>query len=218
MKRKTGMGAQKRTVLVALGIRADGRREIIDFQQAQGESQAAWEAFLNHLYQGGLKGSGLKLILTDGGKGLQAALPLVYGPIPVQRCWAHKTRNVLNKVKKADQPMVKQDLHRISHAETLPQAQQAAKRFLEHWQNTDPKAVLCLQKDLPDLLTFHRVDLALPKTALRTTNAIERRFREVRRRTRPMGVFSDHTSIDRIVFSVFSHENKKETTFTPFLT
>lgn len=107
MKRKTGLGAQKRTVLVALGIRADGKKEVINFRQTSSESQYAWEGFLNHLYARGLTGENLKLILTDGGKGLKAALPLVYGQVPVQRCWAHKTRNVLNCVKKADQPCQK---------------------------------------------------------------------------------------------------------------
>ena len=110
LKRKTGAGAQKRTVLVALGIRADGKKEIIDFRQTSSESQSAWEGFLNHLYQRGFEGSTLKLIITDGGSGLQAALPLVYGQIPHQRCWAHKTRNILNTVKRADQKALKTKL------------------------------------------------------------------------------------------------------------
>jgi len=80
-----------------------------------------------------------------------------------------------------------------------------------------PAAVACLTQDLPELSAFLQVQSPLPPAALRTTNAIERRFREVRRRTRPMGTFSDHTSIDRILFTVFSHENHKEGTATPFL-
>jgi hypothetical protein len=91
-------------------------KEIIDFRQVYGESQSAWEAFLQDLYRRGLEGQSLKLIIIDGGKGLLAALPLVYGDVPIQRCWAHKTRNVLNYVKRADQKKVKRDLHRISHA------------------------------------------------------------------------------------------------------
>ena len=78
LKHKSGAGAKKRVVLVALGITADGRKEVIDFYMAQGESQAAWEAFLNDLYRRGLTGDILELIVTDGGKGLLAALPLVY--------------------------------------------------------------------------------------------------------------------------------------------
>jgi len=217
LKRRTGVGSQKRPVLVALGILPDGRREVIDFRQAFSESQAEWEGFLNDLYRRGLKGESLKLIVTDGGTGLKAALPLVYGEIPVQLCWAHKTRNILDKVRRPDQQSVKKDLHHISHAQNIPAAQAAAQRFVTRWQELYPKATACLVRDLPQLLTFLSARLRLPATALRTTNAIERRFREVRRRTRPMGSFSDHTSIDRIMFAVFSYENQKEGTATPFL-
>jgi len=90
MKRKTGIGVQKRSVLVALGIKSDGKKEIIDFRKVYGESQSAWEAFLQDLYRRGLEGQSLKLIIIDGGKGLKAALPLVYGDVPIQRCWAHE--------------------------------------------------------------------------------------------------------------------------------
>ncbi len=218
IKRKTGTGTQKRTVLVALGIRLDGKKEIIDFRQAPSERQSHWEAFLDNLYKRGLKGEHLQLIISDGGKGLLAALPFAYPQIPVQRCWAHKARNVLNYAKRADQKAMKRDLHRISHARNLRSAQQAAQRFLLRWECQYPQAAQCLKKDLPELLTFFQISVPLKATALRTTNAIERRFREVRRRTRPMGVFSDHTSVDRILFSVFAYENfKEEKTRTPFL-
>jgi transposase-like protein len=217
MKRKTSIGVQKRSVLVALGITSDGKKEIIDFRQVSGESQSAWEAFLHDLYRRGLEGQSLKLIIIDGGKGLLAALPLVYSDVPIQRCWAHKTRNVLNYVKRADQKKVKKSLHRISHARNLREAHKAAQRFVARWQTSYPKAVRCLSQDLPELLSFLQVKISLPPSALRTTNAIERRFREVRRRTRPMGTFSDHTSMDRIMFSVFAYENLKQGTNTPFL-
>jgi putative transposase len=217
LRRKTGTGAQRRTMLVALGIKPDGKKEIIDFRQVQGESKTAWEGFLNHLYQRGLRGDTLKLIVVDGGKGLLGAIDLVYGQVPLQRCWAHKTRNVLNYVKRVDQEKVKRSLHRISHALNLREAQKAAQQFILRWQGSYPKAVECLQKDLAESLSFLRIKSELSPSVLRTTNAIERRFREVRRRTRPMGTFSDRTSMERILFSVFTHENLKQRTATPFL-
>jgi transposase-like protein len=204
-------------MLVALGINADGNKEIIDFCQATGESQSAWEGFLNHLHKRGLKGESLKLIVVDGGKGLLAALPLVYGHVPIQRCWTHKARNVLNYVKRADQERVKRSLHRISHARNLRAAQRAAQRFVARWKGGYPKAVDCLQKDLPELLSFLQIKAQLAPSVIRTTNAIERRFVEVRRRSRPMGTFSDRTSMERILFSVFTYENLKQRTATPFL-
>ncbi len=217
MKRKTGIGVQKRSVLVALGIKSNGKKEVIDFQQVYGESQSAWEVFLNNLYRRGLQGQSLQLIVIDGAKGLRAALPLVYGDVPIQRCWVHKTRNVLNYVKRADQKKLRKYLHRVSHARNLREAHKAAQRFVARWQAAYPKAVQCLRQDLPELLTFLQIKVPLSPSALRTTNAIERLFREVRRRTRPMGTFSDHTSMDRIMFSIFAYENLNEGTSTPFL-
>jgi transposase-like protein len=156
MRRKTGVGAQRRTMVVALGIKPDGKKEVIDFRQVPGESQSAWEGFLNGLYQRGLEGNALKLMVVDGGKGLLAALPLVYGHMPIERCWTHKTRNILNYVKRADQERVKQSLHRISHASNLRKAQRAAQRFVVRWKGIYPKSVDCLQRDLPICLVFFK--------------------------------------------------------------
>ena len=218
LKRKTGAGSVKRVVLVALGISPEGKKEVIDFCIAQGESQAAWEAFLNDLYRRGLDGEGLEMIITDGGNGLLAALPLVYPGISTQRCWAHKTRNVLNYVKKADREAVKADLHKISYASGIGKAQTAVGEFSEKWKHIYPKAVACLLADEEELLSFLQVKEPDLWSMIRTTNAIERRFKEVRRRTRPMGVFADRTSMSRILYAVFTYENLRQGTSTPFLT
>jgi transposase-like protein len=215
MKRKSGAGSRKRVVLVALGITRDGKKEVIDFYQANGESEAEWSAFLNELFVRGLTGEGVDIIVVDGGKGLLAALGLVYPRIPLQRCWAHKTRNVLDKVKDNDREKVKRALHRISHAKNVREARRAVSRFSLRWKKEYPKAVACLVDDIDDLLEFLRMPVEW-RNSCRTTNAIERRFREVRRRTRPMGVFSDRASIERIMFALFLYENKKEGV-TPFL-
>jgi transposase-like protein len=142
-------------------------------------------------------------------------LPTAYPEVPVQRCWAHKIRNVLNKVRKPDQAAIKADLHRIMNATTLPAAWSAARRFTDRWESIYPKAAACLRADLDDLLTCFRYP-SLQRKAVRTTNAIERRFREVRRRTRPMGTFQDRTSMERILFAVFMHENRNQGLATPF--
>jgi putative transposase len=210
LSRKTGAGALKRPVLVALGIRADGRREILDFRLAGSESAAEWERFLSDLHRRGLAGKRLDMICVDGGQGLVAALPIVYPDVPVQRCWAHKIRNVLDKVRVADQRAVKAGLHAVMNAHHRVAARAAARRFADRWQETYPKAVACLRNDLDELLTCFRYKTLPERKAVRTTNAIERRFREVRRRTRPMGVFQDRTSMDRILFAVFTHENQNQ--------
>jgi transposase-like protein len=217
LARKTGAGALRRPVLVALGLRPDGKKEIIDFRLAGSESAAEWEQFLTDLYRRGLTGEGLDMICVDGGAGLLAALPAAFPQIPVQRCWAHKIRNVLNKVRKADQPKVKRALHKIMNAANTPAARSAARHFAERFREQYPAAVACLRNDLDDLLTCFRYKTEAERRAVRTTNAIERRFREVRRRTRPMGTFQDKTSMDRILFAVFTHENKSQGVSTPFL-
>ena len=217
LARKTGAGAIKRPVLVALGLRPDGKKEIIDFRLAQSESAAEWERFLGDLIRRGLVGDALEMICIDGGAGLLAALPTAYPGIPVQRCWAHKIRNVLDKVRRADQPAVKAGLHAVMSAKTVPQARSAARRLADRWEKTYPKAVACLRDDLDELLTCWRYKSLDQRKQVRTTNAIERRFREVRRRTRPMGVFSDRTSMDRILFAVFNHENRNQGLSSPLL-
>jgi putative transposase len=217
LSRKTGAGALRRPVLVALGLRHDGKKEIVDFRLAGSESAAEWELLLTDLYRRGLTGEGLDMICVDGGAGLIAALPMVYDKIPVQRCWAHKIRNILNKVRTTDEKAVKADLHAVMNAQTAQMARSAARRFAKRWSEAYPAAVACLRNDLDELLAYFRYKTLADRKAVRTTNAIERRFREVRRRTRPMGVFQDKTSMDRILFAVFTHENKMQGISAPFL-
>ena len=123
---------------------------------------------------------------------------------------------MLAKVRKPDQAAIKASLHRIMNAASLPAAWSAARRFADRWQAICPKAVACLRADLDDLLTCFRYPSLAERRAVRTTDEIERRFREVRRRTRPMGTFQDRTSMDRILFAVFIHENRNQGLATPF--
>jgi putative transposase len=210
LARKTGAGALKRPVLVALGLLPDGKKEVIDFRLALSESEREWETFLNGLVRRGLTGSSTELVVVDGGQGLRSALDTVLPHIHVQRCWAHKTRNLTDKVRKADREAVKRSLRLIYLAATVTQARKAARRFADRWEATYPAVVRSLRNDLDDLLAFFVFKDEQWRIWTRTTNAIERRFREVRRRTRPMGVFSDRTSMERILFAVFTYENQQQ--------
>jgi putative transposase len=215
LKSKGAAKVQKKILLCAFGITAQGKQEMIDFYAAASESQACWEAFLNDLYRRGLIGECCELIVTDGGKGLHAALQIAYPKILTQRCWAHKSRNVLDKVKKKDQPAVKKALNRISHALNQRQATEAYWRLSTRWRKAYPKAVACLKNDLDQLLHFFQIKRPELWSRLRTTNLIERSFREVRRRTRPMGVMANTRSLQRIVFAVFNHLNENWHQNTP---
>jgi transposase-like protein len=217
LSRKTGMGASRRPVLVVLGIRHDGKKEVIDFRLAASESAAEWETFLTDLWKRGLTGEGVEVISVDGGKGLLSVLRDHYGVIPVQRCWAHKLRNLTDKVRARDREAVKEGLRKIYAAAHLLQARQRAGKWKKQWEEKYPAAVKCLFSDIDELFTcFQFKDPAFRKS-IRTTNLIERRFKEVRRRTRPMGVFSDRTSMDRILYAVFMYENKAEEVYPVFL-
>jgi putative transposase len=206
MKVKYNGRYHKRLVLVIYGITLFGRREIIDFKQAKGESQNAWEALLNGLYNRGLLGKNLKLIVMDGSAGLKAAAELVYPHVPIQRCWAHKLRNVANCCLKKYETACITDARKIYLADTPAQARIQFKLWKSAWRNRCPKAVQCFEKDLDDMLPF----LSCPKDhqiKVRTTNAIERSFREVRRRTRVISCFSNLKSSERIIFAIFCKLN-----------
>jgi hypothetical protein len=144
-------------VLVALGLRPDDRKEVIDFRLVSSESAAERERFLGDLIRRGPIADQLEMIRVDGGSGLLAAMPTAYSGVPVQRCWAHKIRNVLAKVRNADQPTVRADLHAVMNARTLPRARSAARRFADRWTADYPRAVACLRDDFdqpPHLLAL----------------------------------------------------------------
>lgn len=208
LKRRRPLGEQRRVFLCAYGIRWNGLPEMIEFYQAQGESQNAWEAFLRDLYERGLIGKNTQLVITDGSQGLHAALAVVYPRIPRQRCWAHKVRNVLDKVRVKDQPALKRTLAKIWGAKNLKAATQAYWRLASSWRTSYPAAVACLERDLDELLAFFAIPLPALWSKIRTTNPIERAFREVKRRTRPMGVFTNKESMERIVYALFAFLNR----------
>lgn len=195
-------GRKRVQMLVAYGVRRDGRRQLLAFLRSQGESQSAWEGLLGDLYRRGLQGEKLELILTDGCAGLAAAIQTVYPRVPHQRCWVHKMRNILEHVRKRDYDEVKGGAQAIYRAESRRQAEAAFRRFRQRWQREYGPMVRRLERDLPELLSFFSFPRHLWKK-LRTTNVIERCFVEVRRRTRPMVCFVNVKSVDRIIYSIF---------------
>lgn len=200
---------KRRCVLVVYGIKSTGQREIIDFQLApHGESQSAWEKFLNQLYHRGLEGSSLKLFVTDGCRSSVNAFNLVYPMAKHQLCWAHKLRNVASKLPKHIQVPCIAQAREIYKADSQDEALKLFKNWYRTWELAAPEAVKCLNSGIYDLLNFFNEPKSM-HIKLRTTNIIERSFREVRRRTRPMSCFQNQDSIQRIIFAVFMKQNKK---------
>lgn len=207
LKVRRAFGPQRVLLLVAYGIRRDGQRELLAFTRAKGESQNGWEGLLNDLFQRGLQGRHLQLVITDGCPGLARALETVYPRVRHQRCWVHKMRNILERVKRRDEKEIKSEAQKIYLAASVASARRAFERFRFHWRSRYPAMVRRLERDLPELLHF----FALPHhlwRKLRTTNVIERCFVEVRRRTRPMVVFTNVASVDRIIYAIFSRFNE----------
>src|SRR5512135_33355 len=226
LKQKGAAKVQKKIILCVYGVSWEGKKEMIDFLLATSESQNAWEGFLRDLYGRGLEGRRCELITTDGGNGLRNALEVVYPRIARQHCWAHKMRNVLDKVKKGDWEKVKKDLHRISHGKNRRAATQAYWSFCQKYRKVYPGAVRSLESEIEHLLSFYQVKLSAKERQnldaqeiqkvqmalwkkIRTTNLIERAFKEVKRRTRPMGVFGNRNSMERILYAVFFHYNSR---------
>jgi transposase-like protein len=208
LKVRRAFGPQRVLLLVAYGVRANGQRQLLAFFRARAESQAAWESFLWNLQERGLAGSHLQLVLSDGCAGLAAAIETIYPRARHQRCWVHKMRNLRDGVRRRDQAQVKRDAQRIYLASDAAQARRAFARFRFHWQAQYSGLVRRLERDLPELLTFFDFPQPLWRK-LRTTNAIERCFVEVRRRTRPMVLFTNMQSVERILYAIFYRFNEQ---------
>jgi len=174
-------GNNKQCILVLMGATEDGRKELIAISDGYRESTQSWRELLLEAKQRGLTVDP-KLATGDGALGFWAALRELYPATQEQRCWVHKTANVLNKLPKSIQARAKSMLQEIWMAETRQQANRAFDLFIESFEAKYPKAVACLVKDRDVLLTFYDFP-AEHWVHLRTTNPIESTFATVRLRT-----------------------------------
>jgi transposase-like protein len=173
---------KRQCLLVVLGATADGHKELVAVMDGYRESEQGWRELLVDLQQRGLT-LAPQLATGDGALGFWAALRKVYPQTREQRCWVHKTANVLNNLPKSVQPRAKADLHEIWMAETRAQANQAFDTFLAKYAAKYQAACECLRKDRDVLLTFYDFPAEHWKH-LRTTNPIESAFATIRLRHR----------------------------------
>lgn len=172
---------ERQCILVVIGATPEGKKELVAVQDGMRESEQSWRELLLDLKARGLT-EGPKLAVGDGALGFWAALRKVFGETREQRCWVHKTANVLNDLPKGKQGKAKSMLHDIWMAETKADANRAFDLFLETWQAKYPKAAACLAKDRDVLLAFYDFP-AEHWVHIRTTNPIESTFATVRLRT-----------------------------------
>ena len=171
----------RQCLLVIIGATEDGKKELLALDSGFRESELSWTELLLDLKHRGLKATP-ELATGDGALGFWKALAKVYGTTRWQRCWVHKTANVLNKLPKSIQPKAKEKLHQICMAPDRVEAQKHFDDFISIYEAKYPKATECLQKDRDILLTFYDFP-AEHWRHIRTTNPIESTFSTVRLRT-----------------------------------
>lgn len=172
---------KRQCILVIIGARTDGTKELVAVLDGYRESKLSWMELLSSLKERGLS-QGPKLAIGDGALGFWAALRETYPECEEQRCWVHKTANILDKMPKSVQPKAKQRIHDIYLAPTKEQALVAYNSFLTLYNKKFPEACECLSKDKDVLFTFYDFP-AEHWVHIRTTNPIESTFATVRLRT-----------------------------------
>jgi transposase-like protein len=194
-------------VLAAYGISANGTRELLDYRQALGESAVAWGALLRSLIERGLDPDAVVLAVADGADGIAAAVAEAFPDASLQRCWTHRVRNLLDAIPLAERKGALRGLRAIYRAPTKRAAVAAYWRFALVWRRRHPRLVASLEHDLDSLLAVFDLPASV-RVSLRTTNLIERAFRELRRRLRAIGALSDRRSADRILYGQVTRLNE----------
>jgi transposase-like protein len=185
---------EKQCILVLIGATPEGRKELVGFTDGARENAQDWRELLLDLKRRGLAVRP-ELAIADGALGFWKAAGEVWPTTRAQRCWVHKTANVLAKLPKSQQPKAKRALQEIWMAETKADAEAAFDAFIENYQVKYEKAAECLNKDRDALLTFYDFPAEHWKH-LRTTNPIESTFATVRHRTiRSRGCLSNRTAL-----------------------
>jgi len=208
------IGIERKMMLCAFAIHQKRpgeekpQKEILSFQLTDVEDEASWKGLLADLKGRGLKGKKLKLIITDGNPGLLKAIKQIYPFVKGQRCIAHKMRNVAVKIKKVNRPHCLKEAKLIFAADTRKESIKRFKDWEAKWIVEEERAVKCMKKDLFNCLHYYQFDKELWRS-IRTTNILERAFREVRRRTRPMNnFFTNEPSANRIMYGISEMLNK----------
>ena len=194
-------------LLVIIGVTEQGRKELVAVEDGFRESAASWETVLTSLRARGLT-TPPKLAVGDGAMGFWAALSKIYPATDHQRCWVHKTANVLNKLPKSVQPKVKADLHDIWMAETRDEAHKAFDRTVQRFEAKYPKAMACLAKDRDELLAFYDYP-AEHWVHIRTTNPIESTFATVRLRSKRSRNCGSRATTLAMVFKLLQSAQKR---------
>ena len=170
-------------VLCVLGMRIDGSYQILGFTLARAEDSNSWAELLSSIKQRGLSGKALDLVIMDDSAGCKLAIEKVFKDTPIQNCMVHKLRNVLSKTSHKHKKAMAEDLKVISGAQSPDEALLTAKEIAKKWYTKEEKAIASLRHNFEYCLTYYQYPKDIWKK-IRSTNVLEREFREVRRRTK----------------------------------
>ena len=202
-------------VLIAVGIEPNGKRKVLGVTTAMGEQELHWRNFMESLMSRGLRG--VKLIISDDHAGLKAARKAVFGGVPWQRCQFHLQQNAQAYVpKKSMQAEVAEDIRSVFNAPTLTKAEENLQEIVLKYQNCASKLSHWMEENIPEGLTVYFFPTAHRKK-IRTTNNVERVNREIKRRTKVIGVFPNENSCLRLVSAILVDISEKWETGKIFL-
>ncbi|MEJ2082901.1 MAG: IS256 family transposase [Acidobacteriota bacterium] len=197
---------ERSCLLVVIGAKYNGEKELLAVTAGYRESSESWKELLLELKSRGMS-EDPKLAIADGALGFWKALPQVFPTTKGQRCWVHKTANVLDKLPKRVQPRAKTLLHDIYMAETEREANKAFDHFIKAYSDKYPKASETLRKDRDALMAFYRFPAAHWKH-IRSTNVIESVFATVRLRTYKTKGLGTHSATLAMTFKLLQEAQK----------
>ncbi len=205
-------------LLCALAIRSDGTRKIIGFSLARSEDYDNWQKLLMDIKKRGLLGKNLKLAIIDDTQAAKNALNQLYPQLKIQTCVTHKMRNVITKTNFKSKPELIPDLKKVFDSKSKDEAIDQAKIFCKKWYIKEEKAIRSFRHNLEDCFTYFEFPEHL-WSKVRTTNILEREFREVRRRIKVFdNTFNHVQSITNYANSIFNNLNEnypaRQNTFT----
>ncbi|HQL33905.1 MAG TPA: IS256 family transposase [Treponemataceae bacterium] len=202
---RVGSQVVKQALLLAIGVDYNGERHILDTSVANSEAEVNWRAFLEGLVRRGMHG--LRMITSDDHSGLRAAIDAVFPGILWQRCQFHLQQNAHAYVtRKDDVPVVSADIRKVFNAPDYENAERYLNQLVETYQKTNPRLAAWADENLREgLSVFHIPENHRRK--MRTSNLAERQMKEIKRRTRVVGVFPNAESLLRLVATLLLEQN-----------
>ena len=199
---KQGKKTKKNPIIFVIGIKLNGEQELLTFKLAKSESEEEITKILNDVYRRGVKGKKLRIISSDGAKGIRAAIEMVYPYAQWQSCYVHKLRNVHKNIqnKTIHRKKLMKQASNIYQADTRKEAVSRYAKFAKTWQELEPRAVKTLTNGFNDTLTYYYFNE--DRDLISTTNLLERYFEEIRRRIKTQGYFKNLLSLNRWMFGI----------------